>query len=670
MDRVAEIPLPRLMSPTRQELGRLHPTKEGNALQINGRSSATMELVGEAVSVGQLVELYDTPGSIGVYVIQQVERQMGAAEKTVAKLEHAICLLGDTIIPGYYEFGGVGTTTTSVLQALLAKQRVQNWVLGTCDFTYSYQYSVENEYLYNAIMSVATPFPTAYQWHMDTSGYPYVLSLKAAPDTATMELRETRGVQSIKHRIDRTDMRTRLYPRGYGEGVNQLTIRDVNGGVEYIEKNTAAFGVVEDIYPETTITDAATLMAAAQAVLDRCSEPRAMCEITGEDVYALTGEPLDRWRLGVLARVALPGYGMSLLERVIELKKSDVYGPNPRPTLLLSNQKSDLASEAAKLMNKARNAELYSQGSTCLFALTFGDNCDADSPLEVQIPIDRNVVNINMVQIKYKVSAFRAYSKAATSGGGGSQTSEGGGSVTITEPQRIRSTTAMTGGPLDMLNGAAITSTDVSSIDLMTEMGGDGSTGSSSGSTAAATCSHKHEYVHYHKNTTTTLTGAPVNQNAQAKIFTETSDTTTSHSHGLNGHKHSLPEHQHSVTQHRHPFGHYHSVHVSITLPALDFIIPHHTHNVTWGTHTHGIEYGIYKGTRADTVTVSIDETAVPAAIAESRDFDAAPYLGKDENGRITRGWHKLSFCPDKMTRIEGTIYVKTFVTAFDGGRF
>jgi phage minor structural protein len=37
---------------------------------------------------------------------------------------------------------------------------------------------------------------------------------------------------------DPTEIITRLYPLGYGEGVNQLTISSVNNGVPYIDADT------------------------------------------------------------------------------------------------------------------------------------------------------------------------------------------------------------------------------------------------------------------------------------------------------------------------------------------------------------------------------------------------------------------------------------------------
>ena len=65
-----------------------------------------------------------------------------------------------------------------------------------------------------------------------------------------------------------------------------------------------------------------------------------------------------------------------------------------------------------------------------------------------------------------------------------------------------------------------------------------------------------------------------------------------------------------------------------------------------------------------------LGDNVVPAAISDTKDFDAVPYMEKDSDGRIVRGWHKLTFVPDRMTGISGTAYIKTFVTAFAGGNY
>ena len=94
----------------------------------------------------------------------------------------------------------------------------------------------------------------------DTTSYPWTLNVVRADDTDATELRYSRNMEEITEEVLDTDFATRLYPLGYGEGVNQLNIKSVNGGVAYIDSPTQAlWGVVSKPYVDTTITDAATL---------------------------------------------------------------------------------------------------------------------------------------------------------------------------------------------------------------------------------------------------------------------------------------------------------------------------------------------------------------------------------------------------------------------------
>ncbi|MEG2357199.1 MAG: hypothetical protein RSC40_09610, partial [Clostridia bacterium] len=177
--------------------------------------------------------------------------------------------------------------------------------------------------------------------------------------------------------------------------------------------------------------------------------PKVTTEVSADDVYGLTHEPLDRLRCGALGRVPLVDYGISITERVVETRKADVYAANQRSTIIFSNQKSDMVTDTAQIIRKNRIAELYSQGSTCIYAISFSGNCDAENPLEVWVPIDANAASINVMQVKYKVIAFRAYSKAASASGGQARTSDAGTQATAEIlAQAFASTVKMT-GPID-----------------------------------------------------------------------------------------------------------------------------------------------------------------------------------------------------------------------------
>lgn len=74
----------------------------------------------------------------------------------------------------------------------------------------------------------------------DTTSYPWTLNVVRADDTDATELRYSRNMEEISEEVLDTDFATRLYPLGYGEGVNQLNIKSVNGGTAYIDSPTQA----------------------------------------------------------------------------------------------------------------------------------------------------------------------------------------------------------------------------------------------------------------------------------------------------------------------------------------------------------------------------------------------------------------------------------------------
>ncbi|MBQ7486394.1 MAG: phage tail protein, partial [Clostridia bacterium] len=215
-----------------------------------------------------------------------------------------------------------------------------------------------------------------------------------------------------------------------------------------------------------------------------------------------------------------------------------------------------------------------------------------------------------------------------------------------------------------------------------------GNTGSSSpGGSTGKGGAHSHSMGHWHAVDGHTHA---IGNHSHSMSHWHTLDA---HSHSLNGHKHGM--------QHQHRFPHTHNVRVAVTVPSLEVnleghthtvsipghthsvSIPGHTHTVTLPGHTHGfsipdhkhgIVYGIYEGSMASSVQVTVDGTPVPAeALQDSegrilREIDVVPFLRMSE-GRITRGtWHEVSLIPDRLTRIEANLFVQTFVTSWGGG--
>lgn len=418
-----ETRLPRLMDRQMREIARVRPTQLSMTLNMTPLSTAEMTLAegDAAVSVGMFMELYDTGGSAGIFRVSEVERLYGGKGGQVIRLEHGLCTLGDDVIPGYVELGGATATTAAVLQGLLARQTGGYWVLGECEYAEQYAYSFESENLLTAIISIAEPLAGLPVWRFDQSALPWKLHLRRATDEDACECRMSRNLSGVKVNIDRTALCTRIYPLGYGEGADQLHIGSVNGGEKHLDADTiGTWGVAASVYAEPSITDAATLKAAAESVLARTKNPVVTVTLEAEELYALTGEAMDKFHLGRLCRLPLPDWGVTMDERVISIRRTDVFGAPTKVKVTLANQAGTAVKELATLSRKASIGALYSQGAASEYSVHFGDNCDEAHPARLRFYIDEDAVHVNKVAVRFTLEDFRGYTRSASAGGTGS----------------------------------------------------------------------------------------------------------------------------------------------------------------------------------------------------------------------------------------------------------
>ena len=410
---------PRLLDQTLHEQCRLRPSRLQVTERLAPLSGAEMTLPdGEAtVSPGMFAELYDACGSMGIFRMAQCSRTLGASGGQTVTLEHGLATLGDDVLPGYTELGGTGMTTAAVLQHLLDCQTVKRWVLGECAYTEEMAYSWENENLLTAILSVASPLPGNPVWCFDQSVIPWRLHLRQASEEIC-ECRMSRGLEKVTVTYDRQNLCTRLYPLGYGEGADQLNIAGVNGGMPYLQADTAGEeGLVTRVWTDTSITEASTLLAAAQRELEASCRPQITVEATGSELVSLTGESLDRLKVGKLCRIPLPGEETPILQRIITAHHPDVMNAPEQVRLTLSTPGQDVSSTLASLSRKTAVGETYSQGAASEYSMLFGDNCDGDHPAVMRFFIDEDAIHVNSVQVRFSREAFRAYEKSTAAGG-------------------------------------------------------------------------------------------------------------------------------------------------------------------------------------------------------------------------------------------------------------
>ena len=426
--------------------------------------------------------------------------------------EHVLATLLDTIMFGYHVVGNLGVYTKDSINYVLSKQTTRNWVLGDCEFSHQYEYGWENENLLAALFSVATPFTEQYIWVTDTHSHPWVLHLrKLTEGTPEVYIVLKRNLLSYQCSKEVEQVCTRLYPLGYGEGVNQLGIREVNGGSPYIESPRGIidkYGVIERVWIDRRYENADSLLAAAKKMLLELQEPVKQYEIGYQEI-----DEAAYGKIGIGKRVQIR-YRDTVINTIVtelELQYSDIKSS----TLKIANRSIDVADTIADLADRQRIEMAYAQGATQLYSQSLQANCDSKSGAVMSFYIPAEMRIVNAVRVKIKGEAFRAYSKATSTRQSQNQTSSSGGSSTQTSSSGGGGTSTSSGG------GGTTRNTGDSGVDVTW---GTPSTYEADGHT------HKFERVTSHKH--------------EVEIPSHTHRVSFgSHSHSI-----SIPSHTHTVT--------------------------------------------------------------------------------------------------------------------------
>lgn len=545
------------------------------------------------------------------YRIQPSSLEISDAGAITYTCEYVIATLIDKALFGYSHIGGIGIYTADVLRWLLSFQN--DWQLGRCDFARQFEYGWEQETVLAALFSVPNRFTDLYMWDYDTERYPWTVHLRRLDQNAHPQLyiRNEKNVLQLRKDSDTREICTRLYPLGYGEGVNQLSIKDVNGGVPYLQsppEYIAKYGVVERIWIDRRYEDAESLKQAAQVMLSELQEPLEEYEVSFAE---LQGGEFDRVELGKIVRIIDNRIGMDQVSYVTGITR--IHDNVTESKVTIANRPVSIASTVADMADRQRIEAAYAQGATQIYSHSLQANADANNGavLDFFIPEDMRIVN--KVLAKIRMESFRAFSKAtegggsttstSSSGGGGTSTSSSGGGGSTTSGASSNSTTQSGGG-------ATISTTEQSRIPQS--------------STDNAEVPTKNNGKHYH---------------FYANNVANHSHKAPSHSHGMS-HTHSV-----SMSSHSH----------SVNIPA-------HQHSVTIPGHTHQITPGIYRFGAPRGFAFFANGKERATFNGTTAELDITPFL-LGENGRISRGaWQHIEVRPDGLAYVSIVLYVQGFV--------
>lgn len=556
--------------------------------------------------------------------------------------EHVFSTLLDTVMEGFTNYTNL--TTRQVLQNLLAKQEERLWILGDCEFTRRFSYGFENENgLLAPVLSVPKPFSEPYEFQFDTSSLPWVLHLRRASDEFRSEYRWTKDILEFEEYKDPTEIVNYIIPKGAGEGVNQLDIRKVNGGLKYLkdDESIAKWGKKPWIWIDRRFKDAQSLKESGQATLKDLKDPKVSITVKAADLSILPQYRHERRFLNTMSRIIVEKdvYEVRIIrEKIADLSREyDV-------EYTLGTKLGSVAESTAEYERKIKINEAYSQGATNIDTYSYNDNADKDNPAVIRFYLPDELVNINKLELTYEVDNFRAYSQATKGGGAIVKSTKGGGGTTAT---------STSGG------GTTATSTSGGGVSKSTASGG-GTTQSSTSGGGAVVSSSFADLSNRVIKTEQIITGVPYADHIHAVVL----GSALNHDHNVN-----VPNHSHSVSipSHTHDFNTpNHSHDVTIPNHSHNVTIPDHNHEIELPNHTHDILYGIYKyPTMPSSVSVKVDGNQVSGT---SREIDLIPYLSKGEDGRILRGqWHEVAITPNDLGRINANIYGQYFLQSQGG---
>lgn len=295
-----------------------------------------------AIKVGDWMQDDTDPGSGTVWRVKSIDTDYNKNTRTI-QLEHIINTLRDAIM--------FGEVTTAMLGGGDARKAVQyvlgrqsDWVLGV--FGYD---GVNNDYSFNGDTLLAAletidgtlvdPF-----WTLNTTVYPFRLSIRPLNEDVDSEMRMDRNIQTARMTVDVSKMYTRFYPIG----ADNLHISG-----NYVQKNTGTYGVISRVETDQSITSEPALREWAKNKLRRHCEPTVSVSVTGYDLADATGESLDRLRVGRVCRIPLPEYGTTIQSHIKRIVYKDKIANPENVTVTIANDREDATRILSRVLNES-----------------------------------------------------------------------------------------------------------------------------------------------------------------------------------------------------------------------------------------------------------------------------------------------------------------------------
>jgi len=454
------------------------------------------------------------------------------------RCEHVIALLLDDMIFGVSAFGGHGIGTAQVIRYVLSYQQQQDWVLDVCDFSFQLEYSWENEALLTALKSISSVIPEPFMWEYNTNTYPFRLSLRRLTRNRPPQLfiRPQKNLKSLRVYRDDTRIATRLYPMGAGEGINQVRVTEINGGVPFIQSPAhiiAAHGgrIVSRPFVAREYNDPQMLIFAARAALNELQEAHEEYEIDFASIDAN-----DIPQIGMMAEIQ---DSESVRKRAAIVGIDHHHSEIAKTKIYIANRPRDATGYLADMADRLRIEMTHSQGATNIFQDHIYDNADQNSPLPLILNLRPSMRFINEIFLDVEIRPFRMPFAVTENN---PQTTTSQSNTTTTGPSSISTTYSgggHTSGPSSQNTTAAGGGQEVSSTMV----------GVGAGFNPIFSVQTGGSPPHAHALPNFAMVGnvAPHSHNMHHTHWVESHSHNMMHTHQF-AHNHTIPAHSHTLT--------------------------------------------------------------------------------------------------------------------------
>lgn len=298
----------------------LHPLSLSVQRELIPCSSARMVLPeGEKISIKDFVRLYTINGDEGIFRVTAVAPAIPGGTDVV--LSHGLCVLYDARMTGT---GTLEGSLGDVVRQLLSHQVVSAGgtpLLAAGSFASGV--TIRVEYSNSRVLDLleeACEKAYTEKLTIDQSSIPWVVGSVALSNSPTAEGRFSRNLQSVRISMDDDDQCTRLIVEhtNWDTDEKSYTTHDADTIGEY--------GIIEDVWSVPYGATQAEESAYIAELFRQRKEPDTSIQIDAVDLFAVTGESLDRLDTGDLMRCCMPEYDTTINNRLMTVQYPDVFG--------------------------------------------------------------------------------------------------------------------------------------------------------------------------------------------------------------------------------------------------------------------------------------------------------------------------------------------------------